>query len=140
MKTSSETQHHCQQCQEVQLTSWPSIIRAMRRALINMSSKCWSQGAALMKESSECWPPGAVLMNVSSKCWVSRFSSNSKCWGQRVARWKEGWGGGEGENEILQNIWKSKGVWGEQELAKGGLMTPSPPSMQPCLTCIIYPI
>ena len=37
-------------------------------ALMNVSSKCWPQGAALMNVSSKCWPQGAALMNVSSKC------------------------------------------------------------------------
>ena len=54
---------------------------------MNVSSKCWPQGAALMNVSSKCWPQGAALMNVSSKCWpqgsmclvsvmASRCSSN----------------------------------------------------------------
>ena len=31
---------------------------------MNVSSKCWPQGAALMNVSSKCWPQGAALMNV----------------------------------------------------------------------------
>ena len=33
---------------------------------MNVSSECWSQGAALMNVSSKCWPQSATLMNVSS--------------------------------------------------------------------------
>ena len=40
-------------------------VRVKEAALMNVSSKCWPQGAALMNVSSKCWPQGAALMNVS---------------------------------------------------------------------------
>ena len=30
---------------------------------MNVSSKCWPQGAALMNVSSKCWPQSAAVMN-----------------------------------------------------------------------------
>ena len=44
---------------------------------MNVSSKCWPQGAALMNVSkvaalmnvsSKCWPQSAAVMNAPSKC------------------------------------------------------------------------
>ena len=31
---------------------------------MNLSSKCWPQGAALMSVSSKCWPQGAARCRV----------------------------------------------------------------------------
>ena len=42
---------------------------------MNVSSRCWPQGAALMNVSSKCWPQGVALMNVSSKCWGQSTAS-----------------------------------------------------------------
>ena len=47
---------------------------------MNVSSKCSpnttppqlvSVGLKVMNVSSKCWPQGAALMNVSSKCWLT---------------------------------------------------------------------
>ena len=36
---------------------------------MNVSSKCWPQGADVMNMSSKCWLQDAALMNGPSKCW-----------------------------------------------------------------------
>ena len=43
---------------------------------MNVSSKCWLQGAALMNVSSKSWPQGAAVMNMSSEC---RGQSTARC-------------------------------------------------------------
>ena len=42
---------------------------------MNVSSKCWPQGAAQINVSSKSWSQGVAVMNMSSKCWSQSTAS-----------------------------------------------------------------